>query len=185
MTGYYLDKQELAVNLRIDVILVVTLFSAIAVGCSDSAERISKRDHDRAAMQISEAERQRDAYKQQADQLRADVLNSENKAERAEKDLADSNGKLKQAQDAVEAARLNQINADRTAAQLKTAEASLASAQKQNEETLRSLASLRSTLTEQKSQLELLTRQNHELVEELRTAHDVPATRPAATDPAN
>jgi predicted RNase H-like nuclease (RuvC/YqgF family) len=103
--------------------LLVTGLTVAAVGCTDShAEQNARRDRDRAAIQLVDAQKKADEQAALATQLQADV-------KKLQADLATANGQLKVAQEQLAAARASAGDAAKQRDELKAAQDRAAAAE--------------------------------------------------------
>jgi predicted nucleic acid-binding Zn-ribbon protein len=104
--------------------IVCLVTSLLAIGCDgpSKAQRDAKREQDRMAMQLADAERDRDTYKSQIDTLQAGLNQATEKQRVAE-------AQLTRAQDELAAGRNAQANGDALAAQLRAAQQQLTDSQ--------------------------------------------------------
>lgn len=105
-------------------ILGCVLLSLLAAGCEgpSKAERENKREQDRQAMRLADAERDRDNYKGQIDTLRSNLTQASDKQRAAE-------AQLSRAQADLAAARSGQANAEQLSTQLRAAQQQLTDSQ--------------------------------------------------------
>jgi chromosome segregation ATPase len=105
-------------------ILGCIVLSLLIVGCEgpSKAERENKREQDRAAMQLADAERDRDNYKSQLDAMRANLAQASQKQ-------ADAQAQLSRAQSDLATVRSGQAGADQLGAQLRDAQQKLTDSQ--------------------------------------------------------
>ena len=114
---------------RLRPILGVLLVAGILAGCESTTNRDAKRAEDRAAIQLSQAQREREEYKAQVDKLQSDLTEARARntlnQQQIEALRSDLNRALDAAQKAQADAQKAQAQAQKAAAQAETAAADL------------------------------------------------------------
>src|SRR6476660_4691920 len=95
------------------VALVALALWGLLSGCESTANRDMKRAQDRAAIQLSYAQRDRDEYKAQVDKLQAALADSQAKHTLEQQQVAALRADLQRAQDASLEAQKSQAEANR------------------------------------------------------------------------
>jgi predicted RNase H-like nuclease (RuvC/YqgF family) len=108
--------------------LVALALWGLLSGCESSANRDMKRAQDRAAIQLSYAQRDRDEYKAQVDKLQAALADSQAKHTLEQQQVAALRADLQRAQDASLEAQKSQAEANRLVEENKALNRKLADA---------------------------------------------------------
>jgi chromosome segregation ATPase len=128
-------------------LIAIASFVPLFAGCQDSAaQRQAKREQDRMAMQLADAERDRDAYKSQIDALKGNLAQAVQKQEQAQTQLVAANEQVKKLEDELVTARGAQANLEQLTASLTTAQQQLADGQRKAKDLQTQIEALKAEL---------------------------------------
>jgi chromosome segregation ATPase len=156
---------------RARIVLAIGLIAGLVAGCESNKNKDLKRAEDRAAIQLSQAQRDREEYKAQAEKLHADLADAQGRLTLAQQQVEALRGDLNKALDA--SAQAQKAQADAQKAQTDAIQKAAAQAQQ-------AVADLTRQVQTAQVELQRVAAENQDLTRKLADARAATAVKAAA-----